>query len=65
MDIENVRVSEADKRAAEDHKNKGNNSFKSRNFQEAIDHYSNAIKLNPKESAYYSNRAACYLQLKK
>jgi len=49
---------------AEVEKTKGNEEYKSKNFEKAIHHYDNAIKLNPDEPAYYNNRAAAYLELK-
>lgn len=47
------------------HKEEGNKHFKNRNYSDAIKAYTTAIQLAPKESAYFSNRAACYLALKK
>jgi len=49
---------------AEQWKDKGNNFFKERKYDEAIQCYSEAIKLNKKNAVYYSNRAAAlqYLQ---
>lgn len=38
----------------------GNEAFKTKNFDEAIKHYSEAIRLNPSNAVYYSNRSACY-----
>jgi len=42
-------------------KNKGNESFKKKNFDEALNFYEEAIKLNPNEPLYYNNKAAAYI----
>jgi stress-induced-phosphoprotein 1 len=44
-------------------KERGNALFKEGKFGDAIEAYSEAIKRNPVEPAYYSNRAACYIKL--
>lgn len=49
---------------AEAEKNKGNEAYKSKDFEKAIQHYEKAIQLNPNEPAYYNNKAAAYLELK-
>lgn len=49
---------------AEDMKNKGNDAFKKKNFNEAINLYEEAVKLNPNEPLYYNNKAAAYIELK-
>lgn len=49
---------------AEEKKNKGNDAFKKKNFNEAINLYEEAIKLNPNEPLYYNNKAAAYIELK-
>ena len=48
---------------AEKHKNKGNDAFKSGNYQAAVECYGAAIDLNPNEPAYYTNRCIAYLKL--
>ncbi|CAJ0625685.1 16387_t:CDS:1 [Entrophospora sp. SA101] len=52
-------------RSAEHHKNKGNNFFKRNDYDNAIREYTAAIKQNPRNPVYYTNRALCYLKLKK
>lgn len=53
---------------AETFKNKGNEAFKLENYEEAIAHYSKAVKLAENESrdlaTYLKNRAAAYLKTK-
>lgn len=49
---------------AEELKNKGNESFKKKNFDEALNFYEEAIKLNPNEPLYYNNKAAAYIEQK-
>ncbi|KAK1287724.1 hypothetical protein QJS10_CPB19g00894 [Acorus calamus] len=49
--------------SAEIAKGKGNAYFKDKQWQKAINCYSEAIKLNGKNATYYSNRAAAYLEL--
>mmetsp|Transcript_25013 Transcript_25013/g.36932 ORF Transcript_25013/g.36932 Transcript_25013/m.36932 type:complete len:256 (-) Transcript_25013:140-907(-) len=50
--------------SAEDHKKLGNEAFASKNYEEAIGHYSNAISCDPENAIYYSNRSACHSSLK-
>ncbi|KAL5211136.1 hypothetical protein ABZP36_006759 [Zizania latifolia] len=49
--------------AAEAAKEKGNIAFKEKQWQKAINFYTEAIKLNSKVATYYSNRAAAFLEL--
>ena len=42
----------------------GNSQFKAGNFSQAIELYTQAIKMQP-DPTFYSNRAACYTSLKK
>ncbi|KAK2197278.1 bifunctional U-box domain/OBG-type guanine nucleotide-binding (G) domain/Tetratricopeptide repeat/OBG-type GTPase/GTP1-OBG domain superfamily/P-loop containing nucleoside triphosphate hydrolase/GTP-binding protein OBG [Babesia duncani] len=48
------------KRAAEHFRSLGNESFKRGFLESAIDYYSKAIKCNPENHEYYTNRALCY-----
>lgn len=41
----------------------GNNFFKAKNYEAAIDKYSDAIALDPSDVTFYSNRSACYAAL--
>lgn len=43
----------------------GNSAFKEKQWQKAINLYTEAIKLNGKVATYYSNRAAAFLELAK
>lgn len=46
-------------------KNEGNNFFKNKQYQQAIDKYTEAINLDPSDVTFYSNRSACYAALNK
>lgn len=46
-------------------KNEGNEYFKKKQYQQAIDKYTEAIKLNSSDVTFYSNRSACYAALEK
>ncbi|ODV90361.1 hypothetical protein CANCADRAFT_31352 [Tortispora caseinolytica NRRL Y-17796] len=45
-------------------KDEGNAYFKKKDYTKAIEYYTKAIDLDPKNATYFSNRAACYMALK-
>lgn len=51
--------------AAEEAKKLGNECFAAKKYDEAILHYTDAIKEDPENAVYYSNRSACFFSLKK
>merc|ERR1711937_303549 len=57
-----VEASEADKEAAQKLKNEGNAFMKEKKFQEAVDKYSEAIKVQ-ESAVFYCNRAAAYTSM--
>jgi len=44
-------------------KDRGNVDFKASRFHEAIDHFSEAIELDPTDHVFFSNRSACYASI--
>ncbi|ELU36295.1 TPR_1 domain-containing protein [Rhizoctonia solani AG-1 IA] len=52
--------SAADKAKAEKHKQDGNNFIASKEYNRAVDAYTEAIALDPNNPVYYSNRAAAW-----
>lgn len=52
------------KMMADSKKSAGNELYKAGNFMGAIDAYSEAIEMDPKNAIYFANRSACHLALK-
>ncbi|XP_075249622.1 small glutamine-rich tetratricopeptide repeat-containing protein beta-like [Convolutriloba macropyga] len=56
-------VSPEDKEAAERLKNEGNNLMKEECYSDAIEKYTSALDLDPRNAVYYSNRAAAHSKM--
>ncbi len=52
-------------KAAAEAKAKGNQYFLKKQYPEAIEWYTKAIKADPKDSTFYSNRSAAYMGVNK
>lgn len=55
-----TEVSDEDKKKAEQLKSEGNRAVAQREYKTAVEKYSEAIKLNPSNAIYFSNRAAAH-----
>ncbi|XP_047075349.1 U-box domain-containing protein 70-like isoform X2 [Lolium rigidum] len=53
-----------DQEAADHHRHKGNEFFQKKKYQEAADHYTEAIKKNPNDPRVFSNRAQSHIYLR-
>ena len=44
-------------------KEQGNTFFANKEWQQALDYYTKAIQIHPKEATFYSNRSTCYVNV--
>jgi tetratricopeptide (TPR) repeat protein len=51
--------------SAEEARDKGNNAFRNDDFDEAIQYYTEALELDPKDTLALSNRSVTYSRVKK
>jgi ankyrin repeat protein len=56
-------VSAESKRRAQEKKEAGNLHFGSKEWEAALDFYTQAISFDPSDAAFYSNRSACYMNI--
>ncbi|AQL01875.1 U-box domain-containing protein 33 [Zea mays] len=52
-----------DQETADQHRERGNELFKQKQYHEAATHYTRAMKMNPKDPRAFSNRAQCHIYL--
>ena len=64
MDTDNNIITEDDKKEAERLKGEGNKLLGKKQYAQAIEKYTEAIKRNPQNAVYFSNRAAAQTYLK-
>ena len=50
---------------AGEYKALGNEAFKNKKYEEAIEHFSKAIECNPNDHTFFSNRSASYVNIGK
>jgi len=62
---EEERAKIQNKKEAEALKAQGNDFYKQRKFAEALEYYQQAVDRCPEELTYYSNKAACFFEMKK
>jgi tetratricopeptide (TPR) repeat protein len=51
--------------SAESYKEKGNEYFKKGDYEKAIENYTYACEIDPKNHLYYTNRSLCYASMKR
>uniref|UniRef100_A0A6V7QQH6 Serine/threonine-protein kinase BSK1-like TPR repeats domain-containing protein n=1 Tax=Ananas comosus var. bracteatus TaxID=296719 RepID=A0A6V7QQH6_ANACO len=61
--LKSVEVSPEAKSRALEAKSRGDDAFKSKDYQMAIDAYTQAIELDPSEATFLSNRSLCWIRL--
>ena len=54
----------SDPQKAAELKNLGNEAFKNKNYEQAIDYFTQAIECNPNDHVFFSNRSNSYVNLK-
>ena len=54
----------SDPKKAAELKALGNDAFKNKNYEQAIDYFTQAIACNPDDHVFYSNRSNSYVNLK-
>ena len=55
-----LEMSQVKRMHAEAAKERGNDSFKAKDFHAAVQHYNEAILADNTNAAYYSNRCLCF-----